>query len=76
MRAWRSIVEGMLVLIPFEAVWGLLRPDVCVSHSNAARNDNVGDRMVESAMTLDLLDAHTRVTKTKYRLGWPSRWVS
>ena len=23
-------------------------------------------------MTLDLLDAHTRVTKTNYRLGWPS----
>jgi hypothetical protein len=32
-----------------------------------------GDRMVEKAATLDLLDAHTRVTKTNYRLGWPSR---
>ncbi|WWC87689.1 uncharacterized protein L201_002581 [Kwoniella dendrophila CBS 6074] len=30
------------------------------------------DRMVEEAVTLDLLDAHTRVTKTNYRLGWPS----
>ncbi|WVQ79038.1 hypothetical protein IAT38_001130 [Cryptococcus sp. DSM 104549] len=30
------------------------------------------DRMVEEATTLDLLDAHTRVTKTNYRLGWPS----
>ena len=29
--------------------------------------------MVESATILDLLDAHTRVTKTNYRLGWPSR---
>lgn len=28
--------------------------------------------MVEEAVTLDLLDAHTRVTKTNYRLGWPS----
>lgn len=34
-----------------------------------------GDRMVEEAVTLDLLDAHTRVTKTNYRLGWPSRSV-
>lgn len=31
--------------------------------------------MVEEAVTLDLLDAHTRVTKTNYRLGWPSRSV-
>ena len=31
-----------------------------------------GDRMVEEAVTLDLLDAHTRVTKSNYRLGWPS----
>jgi hypothetical protein len=31
--------------------------------------------MVEGANTLELLDANTRVTKTKYRLGWPSRWV-
>ncbi|KAK8861436.1 hypothetical protein IAR55_002255 [Kwoniella newhampshirensis] len=30
------------------------------------------DRMVEEAVTLDLLDAHTRVTKTNYQLGWPS----
>ncbi|KAI9632439.1 uncharacterized protein MKK02DRAFT_30252 [Dioszegia hungarica] len=30
------------------------------------------DRMVEDAATLDLLDAHTRVTRTNYRLGWPS----
>ncbi|TYJ58802.1 hypothetical protein B9479_000638 [Cryptococcus floricola] len=30
------------------------------------------DRMVEEATTLDILDAHTRVTKTNYRLGWPS----
>ncbi|WVR03981.1 hypothetical protein IAU60_000980 [Kwoniella sp. DSM 27419] len=30
------------------------------------------DRMVEEAVTLDLLDAHTRVTRTNYRLGWPS----
>lgn len=28
--------------------------------------------MVEEAETLELLDAHTRVTQTKYRLGWPS----
>lgn len=28
--------------------------------------------MVEEAVTVDLLDAHTRVTKTNYRLGWPS----
>ena len=34
---------------------------------------SAGDRMVESAETMDLLDAHTRVTKTNYRLGWPSR---
>lgn len=33
---------------------------------------NSGDRMVEEAETLELLDAHTRVTQTKYRLGWPS----
>lgn len=32
-----------------------------------------GDRMVEEAETLDVLDAHTRITRTKYRLGWPSR---
>jgi hypothetical protein len=28
--------------------------------------------MVEEAMTEDLLDAHTRVTRTRFRLGWPS----
>ncbi|EIW69033.1 hypothetical protein TREMEDRAFT_31220 [Tremella mesenterica DSM 1558] len=28
--------------------------------------------MVEEATTIDLLDANTRVTKTNYRLGWPS----
>jgi len=28
--------------------------------------------MVEEAVTLDLLDAHTRVSRTNYRLGWPS----
>lgn len=32
----------------------------------------LGDRMVEESITLDLLDAHTRVTKTNFRLGWPS----
>ncbi|WWC68792.1 uncharacterized protein I206_102727 [Kwoniella pini CBS 10737] len=32
----------------------------------------VWDRMVEEAVTLDLLDAHTRVNRTNYRLGWPS----
>ncbi|WVF66861.1 hypothetical protein IAT40_001604 [Kwoniella sp. CBS 6097] len=30
------------------------------------------DRMVEEAVTMDLLDAHTRITRTNYRLGWPS----
>ena len=30
------------------------------------------DRMVEEAAIMDLLDANTRVTKTNYRLGWPS----
>ncbi|WVO18047.1 hypothetical protein L204_105745 [Cryptococcus depauperatus] len=30
------------------------------------------DCMVEEAVTLDFLDAHTRVIKTNYRLGWPS----
>lgn len=28
--------------------------------------------MVEQATTEDLLDAHTRVTRTQFRLGWPS----
>lgn len=31
-----------------------------------------GDRMVEEAATIDLLDAHTRVSRVNYRLGWPS----
>lgn len=31
--------------------------------------------MVEEAQLLDLLDTNTRVTKTNYRLGWPSRYV-
>ena len=34
--------------------------------------DQIGDRMVEEAMTEDLVDAHTRVTRTRFRLGWPS----
>ena len=31
------------------------------------------DRMVEEAEILDILDPATRVSKTKYRLGWPSK---
>ena len=30
------------------------------------------DRMVEESVTMDLLDAHTRISRTSYRLGWPS----
>lgn len=37
-----------------------------------ARTHVSGDRMVEEAMTEDMLDAHTRVTRTRFRLGWPS----
>ncbi|ORX36309.1 hypothetical protein BD324DRAFT_628256 [Kockovaella imperatae] len=32
----------------------------------------VWDRMVEEAEVVELLDPSTRVTRTKYRLGWPS----
>lgn len=31
--------------------------------------------MVEDAQLLDLLDTNTRVTRTNYRLGWPSRYL-
>ncbi|WOO79509.1 uncharacterized protein LOC62_02G003032 [Vanrija pseudolonga] len=30
------------------------------------------DRMVEEAQLVDLIDTQTRVTKTSYKLGWPS----
>lgn len=32
-----------------------------------------GDRMVESAQTVEQLDADSRIVRTAYRLGWPSR---
>jgi hypothetical protein len=32
--------------------------------------------MIEESQLIDLLDTHTRVTKTNYRLGWPSRQVT
>lgn len=57
-----------------EAVWRLQKPGPFVSLRNqSCVLTPSGDRMVEEAMTLDLLDANTRVTKTNYRLGWPSR---
>ena len=33
----------------------------------------IWDRMVEESITVDMLDAQTRISRTKYRLGWPSR---
>lgn len=33
----------------------------------------IWDRMVEESVTLDMLDAQTRISRTSYRLGWPSR---
>lgn len=34
-----------------------------------------GDRMVDSAQTVEQLDADSRIVRTAYRLGWPSRCV-
>jgi hypothetical protein len=34
-----------------------------------------GDRMVESATTLEQTDEETRIVRTAFRLGWPSRCV-
>ena len=31
------------------------------------------DRMVEGASTVESIDEDTRIVRTKYRLGWPSR---
>lgn len=35
----------------------------------------VGQKLVQDANTLDLLDVHTRINSVRYKLGWPSRYV-
>lgn len=46
---------------------------VCRSTEWRAELTLAGDSMVDEAQLLNLLDTQTRVTKTNYRLGWPSR---
>lgn len=37
---------------------------------------NTGDKLVEHALELQLVDPETRIGKTDYRLGWPASYVS
>ena len=34
---------------------------------------DAGDKLVEHAHSIEQLDAHTRIAKTDYRIGWPAR---